>query len=178
MPFQIREAAEGDAGQIVATVREVYDEYGFTWEAEGYHRDLYAPTEHYRPPHSRLLVADSEGQILGCGGYHTFEQIAGEGAISLVADKERLAGTDCSLERLYVRPGARRMGIGRSLFEQIAVECAERGRMAMEIWSDKRFADAHRLYQRYGARQVAERVCSDPDQSPEWGLVLDLPLRL
>jgi hypothetical protein len=49
---------------------------------------------------------------------------------------------------------------------------ADRRRLA--IWSDKRFADAHRLYERFGARVVAERVGDDPDKSPEWGLVLGL----
>jgi hypothetical protein len=44
----------------------------------------------------------------------------------------------------------------------------------LKIWSDKRFADAHRLYERHGARVVGERVHDDPDQSHEWGLVLDL----
>lgn len=44
----------------------------------------------------------------------------------------------------------------------------------MEIWSDKRFVEAHRLYQRLGAFVVADRICSDPDNSPEWGLLLPL----
>jgi hypothetical protein len=43
----------------------------------------------------------------------------------------------------------------------------------MELWSDKRFEDAHRLYQKLGARVVGERICHDPDQSPEWGLAID-----
>jgi hypothetical protein len=42
----------------------------------------------------------------------------------------------------------------------------------MEMWSDKRFEDAHRLYQKLGAEVVGERICHDPDQSPEWGLLL------
>jgi hypothetical protein len=44
----------------------------------------------------------------------------------------------------------------------------------MEIWSDKKLLDGHRLYEKVGAVLVGERLCHDPDQSPEWGLVLDL----
>jgi len=44
----------------------------------------------------------------------------------------------------------------------------------VEIWSDKRFEQAHRLYQRFGARPVADRFIFDPDRCEEWGLVVDL----
>jgi hypothetical protein len=44
----------------------------------------------------------------------------------------------------------------------------------MEIWSDKRFAEAHALYRSLGAKLVGERICHDPEQSPEWGFLLDL----
>lgn len=53
-------------------------------------------------------------------------------------------------------------------------EARRRGHRQLEIWSDKRFEDAHRLYRRYGARVVGERVHDDPDSSEEWGLLIDL----
>jgi hypothetical protein len=44
----------------------------------------------------------------------------------------------------------------------------------MELWSDKRFGPAHRLYGQFGAEVVGDRICDDPDKSPEWGLRIDL----
>jgi uncharacterized protein (DUF885 family) len=53
-------------------------------------------------------------------------------------------------------------------------EARAHGRRKLAIWSDKRLEDAHRLYERLGACATAERVHDDPDQSHEWGLVLEL----
>ena len=89
-------------------------------------------------------------------------------------EKLRLAQADCSLERLYVRPEHRRSGIGRALFQTAIEEARSKSASLMEIWSDKRFQDAHRLYDRMGAVTVGERICDDPDHSPEWGLILEL----
>ena len=79
-----------------------------------------------------------------------------------------------SLERLYVLPTARGGGLGSALLTAVVDEARRRGHARLEIWSDKLLVDAHRLYERHGARIVAERVNDDPDASHEWGLVLDL----
>ena len=41
-------------------------------------------------------------------------------------------------------------------------------------WSDKRFEEAHGLYAKVGMGRVGERICDDPDKSPEWGFALAL----
>jgi GNAT superfamily N-acetyltransferase len=160
----------GDEAGVVATVREVYDEYGFTWEADGYHADLYDPGANY----DGFWVAETEGLIVGCAGIAFFGALPGAvGTVTLVDGVPRVAGADCELCRLYVRPSARGAGVGSALAAKVAEAAA--GRRAMEIWSDKRFKAAHRLYGRLGARVVGERVCpGDPDRSLEWGLVLPL----
>jgi hypothetical protein len=45
---------------------------------------------------------------------------------------------------------------------------------ALEIWSDKLFKEAHQLYEKLGAQCIGDRICPDPDQSPEWGYLLPL----
>jgi hypothetical protein len=47
-------------------------------------------------------------------------------------------------------------------------------RKNMQIRMDNRFTEAHLLYTKMGAEVVAERICDDPEQSPEWGLELKL----
>mgnify|MGYP002387794192 FL=1 len=78
------------------------------------------------------------------------------------------------MERLYVHPEARKAGIGQALMRTVTGEAKSAGKRTMEIWSDKRFEAAHRLYQRFGAEVIADRICDDPDESPEWGLLIRL----
>jgi putative acetyltransferase len=164
-----------DTPGVVDVIRAVYDEYGFTWDAEQYHADLYDLQGHYLARGHRFWIAEQEGRIVGTAALEFFDPVLGEpGKSTRLAETVRLCGCDCSLERLYVHPHARRQGVGGALLEQVLREGREQGRRLLEIWSDKRFGDAHRLYERLGAVTVAERICHDPDQSPEWGLILRL----
>jgi GNAT superfamily N-acetyltransferase len=175
MTPRIRPARAGDEPAIVDVVRSVYDEYGFTWDAGGYHRDLYDIRAHYLDAgHGFWVAEDASGRVIGTVALHRFERLPEGESLVLVGDQARVAAADCSLERLYVVPNARGCGVGSRLF-QLTIESARRdGCSRMEIWSDKRFEAAHRLYLRHGAEIVGERICHDPDQSPEWGLRLDL----
>jgi putative acetyltransferase len=159
---RVRRAESADAAAIAAVVRAVFDEHGFTWEAEGYHRDLLDAAAHY----DAFWVAEDGGAVVGTVGLDLSDTGVGG-----------LRGCDCSLERLYVLPQARGRGAGSALLLAVVAEARARGRRRLAIWSDKRFEDAHRLYERFGARVEAERVHDDPDESHEWGLVLDLDER-
>jgi GNAT superfamily N-acetyltransferase len=147
-PARVRRARTGDSGAAAAVVKAVYDEYGFTWDERGYHADL----QDVEAAYAAFFVAELDGGIVGTAG------LTEQG----------------SLERFYVLPEARGAGLGSALLQAVAGEARRRGHARLEIWSDKRFEDAHRLYQRCGARIVGERVHDDPDSSHEWGLVLDL----
>lgn len=145
---RIRPAVAADSAAAAAVVRAVYVEYGFTWDEAGYHADLLDLAASY----AAFFVAERDGEIVGTAGL-----------------TER-----GSLERLYVLASARGDGTGSALLTAVIDEARERGHRQLEIWSDKRFEDAHRLYRRHGARVVGERVHDDPDSSHEWGLLLDL----
>jgi len=187
MGFRIREATNSDVDGIVRVVKAVYDEYGFTWDAEEYHADLYDPDAYYGQRGDVFLVAESlgrgkskeeggrEGGILGVIGLCFHDRITGVAGVTVLVDgKIRAAGSDCSLERLYVHPEARRQGVGEALTREVVVRAKKARKSVMELWSDKRFGDAHRLYGRFGAMTIGDRICHDPDQSPEWGLVIVL----
>lgn len=168
----IREFQPGDEEGIVSTVREVFDAYGFTWDADGYCADLYDPQSNYVAVDGRFWVAEQDSTIVACVAYLPHRMTPGLlGETCLVDGTVRAAGTDCSLERLYVRSSARRQGLGTSLTQVVYEHARRMGRTGVELWSDKKLVEAHRLYRSLGALPIGERICHDPDQSPEWGFV-------
>ena len=175
MIYQVRPATAADIPGVVDTIRAVYDEYGFTWEEDGYHADLYNLGEYYLARGHRFAVAESNGRVVGTVALEIFPALAGPvGEPTEISGKVRIAGCDCALNRLYVHPDARRLGMGRALTSYAIDAAREEKRFAMEIWSDKRFEAAHQLYAAFGAQVVGDRVLDDPDISPEWGLWLTL----
>jgi putative acetyltransferase len=146
--MRIRRAVAEDSRAAAAIIRAVYEEFGFTWDEDGYHADLRDVEASY----AAFFVAERDGRIVGTAG------LTDQG----------------SLERLYVLAEVRGSGAGSALLAAVATEARRCGHRQLEIWSDKRFVDAHRLYERHGARVVGERVHDDPDESHEWGLALDL----
>jgi putative acetyltransferase len=179
-PFTIRVARPDDSPEVVRVIKAVYDEYGFTWDAEEYHADLYDLKGHYIDHGCPFFVAElAPGRLGGTAALEVFPALPGEtGTLVMFDDRVRIGGCDCSMERLYVDPETRRSGMGRALTQQLIAAAVERGLRHMEIWSDKRFDKAHALYKSFGARVVGDRICHDPDQSPEWGLILDLGCRI
>jgi putative acetyltransferase len=175
MSLSIRVATNRDVDDVVRVIRAVYDEYGFAWEEGGYHADLYDLEGAYDAVGDTFYVAEWEGTTLGTAALERFEPVPGEaGSILWRNGYRRIGGADCSIERLYVHPDGRRRGMGRALMQKVIDDARAEGRKAMEIWSDKKFVDAHRLYEQFGAKVVGERICDDPDESPEWGLLLEL----
>lgn len=179
MPMEVifRPAAVADTEGVCRVIKAVYDEYGFSWDPDDYHWDLYNLKEAYFDLGNEFYVAELGGEIVGTAALDLFAQIEGQAQqMTQFEGYVRIAGCDCSLERLYVHPNGRRLGVGRTLTEIIINRAKELNRSCMEIWSDKKFVDAHRLYAKLGAVVVGERICDDPEESPEWGLCL--PLRM
>lgn len=136
---------------IIAVVRAVYDEYGFTWEADGYHRDLYTIEDTYLNRGGMFWALLAGDRVMGCVG------------VSL------LDGVECELLRMYLVRAYRGRGLGRRLLEAAMAYGRTRGRRRMRAWSDVKLTDAHRLYLKCGFVQEGERICDDPDRSREYG---------
>lgn len=172
----VRPATDADSLGAAAVVERVFRDFGFQWDPDEYAADLYHLGDAYLDSGDLIWVGEGkDGQIVAVGGVAFHEPVPGEfGVAKEYGDHIRLLGSDCELVRVYVHPDVRRQGLGRRL-SLLAIQAAQaRGCQLMEIWSDKRFVEAHRLYQSLGATVVGERICKDPDQSPEWGLALRL----
>jgi putative acetyltransferase len=168
----IRPWSKHDGREPARIVRAVFDEYGFTWDEGEYCADLYDVQLHYIEQGHYFWIAELDEKPVGTVALERFPRIPE--VVVGIGDKRRIGGASCSLERLYLLQEARGKGIGALLFEATIKKAHALGCQRMEIWSDKKFAEAHRLYMKYGAEVIAERVCDDPDQSPEHGLRLEI----
>ena len=66
MPYAIRLARPSDTPEVVRVIKAVYDEYGFTWDAEEYHADLYDLQAHYLDQAWPFFVAEmDDGKLAG-----------------------------------------------------------------------------------------------------------------
>jgi GNAT superfamily N-acetyltransferase len=115
-------------------------------------RDILRPATRAREAGARFWVVDDErGRICACV------------SVDFPSD-----GT-AELHRLYVRPDMRRTGLGAGLVGIVEAEALRQGATRIVFWSDARFTNAHRLYERMGyARHPGERDIGDISQSREF----------
>jgi putative acetyltransferase len=91
----------------------------------------------YAPPAGRLLLATHGGELVGC--------------IALQAvDAGR-----CEMKRLYVRPAARALGVGRALVLRILDEARGIGYSQIVLDTLPTMTNAQRLYRQLGFQDVA-----------------------
>lgn len=142
--FKLRRARDSDGPELIELIERVWDEYpGCVMDVDGEVPELrriasahaewggdFRVAEHFRG-------AGRQGRIVGCVGWRPAEP-----------------GRGLELHKLYVAAGARRSGLGSTLCS--LVERAARGLDFVQLWSDTRFEDAHRLYERRGYRRGPE----------------------
>lgn len=97
----------------------------------------------YAPPEGRLLLAECDGTIEGC--------------ISL----RKVSDTLCEMKRLYVRPRARGLGLGRQLVEQLILEARDAGYEELRLDVLEEFHQARELYHQLGF-EPADPVSFNP----------------
>jgi len=89
-------------------------------------------------PGHELLVAEEDGEVKGS-------------VVLLVVPNLSHRATPWALvENLIVDPGNRQKGIGRMLLEHVVELAKRRGCHRVEVMSDRRRVEAHRLYQSVG----------------------------
>ena len=148
----IRPAASSDAPGVVDLIGRVYLEYGFVYVPEVEVPDLFRFDHHYAAPRGAFFVVREGGVVVGSVGV------------------ERLDDGSAELHRLYLDTRLRGRGTGRALVEAALDWCRAEKIGRMILWSDTRFDQAHRLYERLGFRLMGERVLPDDlNQTREYG---------
>ena len=114
--------------------------------------DIRQPATRAREAGARFwVVEDARGRVCACVG------------VDFPSD-----GT-AELHRLYVRPDMRRGGLGAGLVATVEAEARRKDARRIVFWSDTRFTDAHRLYERMGyARHPQTRELGDISNSREF----------
>jgi putative acetyltransferase len=139
----IREAEDADSAQVIALIGGVFAEYpGCVLELDEM-PELRAPASAFGARGGRFWVAEDEGRVVGCAGFKPGSGVRVRGSLEPGSSSVELC-------KLYVAAEARRRGLGSALCELVEAEGRGRGAAFVELWSDTRFADAHRLYEKRG----------------------------
>ena len=150
--LSVRAANSTDAPGVVELIGRVYREYDFVYVPEVEVPDLFRFEQHYAPPHGAFFVVRELDVVVGSAGV------------------ERLPDGSAELHRLYLDARLRGRGTGRALVEAVLDWCRTQHIERLILWSDTRFDQAHRLYERMGFQQAGERVLPDDlNQTREYG---------
>jgi len=149
----IRDARDDDAAGLIELIDATFAEYpGCVLDVDGEMPQLRAIASAFAEMNGRFWTAHRDGVLVGCGGLAPAHE-----------------GPGIELKHLYVAKSARRMGLGTAFVRLIEDEARRREARFIELWSDTRFLDAHRLYERLGyARLPDTRELRDLSNSVEF----------
>ncbi len=149
---RIRLGTDADGPRCADLIRDVFAEYPGCLFLPEEMPELAALASHFAARGGRLWVAEVGGDLVGCLGV------------------DRAPLTDgMELHKLYVARPARGHGLARRLCEQAEAFARERGAGFVELWTDTRFLEAHRFYERLGfTRLVGRRALDDASRSYEF----------
>jgi ribosomal protein S18 acetylase RimI-like enzyme len=125
----------------LTVVRDLFSEYaaslGVDLGFQDFGSELAGLPGAYIPPHGALLVAEVEGQIVGCIALRPFEPPAvGE------------------IKRLYVRPAGRGLGLGAALSKAILDAAKAAGYQQVRLDTMPFMKSAQALYRDLGFREI------------------------
>ena len=137
-PFAIRDASDTIE---IATARALFEEYAASLDVDlcfqNFAQELATLPGDYAPPRGCLLLAEREGRPIGCVALRPLGDASPAGPIGEV-------------KRLYVRPGARGMGLGRALGEAVIGRARAIGYREIRLDTLATMREARALYASLG----------------------------
>lgn len=132
--FTIRDWQPGDRAAAAQVIGDALQEFGLGWEPDGADADALEVDRHYGQ--GLFWVVERQGEIVATAAFHPIER--GRNAVEL--------------RKMYLKPSARRQGLGRYLMAQLEGEIAARG--FKQIWLETATAltGASEFYESLGYR--------------------------
>ena len=149
-------AGPEDMAEIRILFREYADFLDFDLCFQDFDRELAELPGAYAPPSGRLWLARVDGAIVGCVGLRPYPD------------------GKCEMKRLYLRPPARGLGLGRRLAELTVTAAEGIGYPVMRLDTVPKLETAIALYREMGFVEVPE---PQPDGAPDGLLVFEKTLR-
>lgn len=129
--YQIREASPVDSRTIIDIVKQVFDYYNLTFQADTEIPDIQDIDSYYTGNGKRLFVVSDSNYCLGCAGLS-------------------LTNAHAELKRVYIHPQYWNNGIGSDLVNHALNIAGSHKKNYVELWSDTRFERSHRFYENLG----------------------------
>lgn len=155
----VRHARDEDGPGLIRLIGDVFAEYpGCVLDVDGELPELRTIATTFTAMGGQFWVVELGTTIVGSVGWTP----AAERAV-------------IELRKLYVARACRRRGLGSALCEQVEEAAKASAARAVELWSDTRFVDAHRLYAKRGyVRGEATRDLHDKSHTTEFCFRLSL----
>jgi GNAT superfamily N-acetyltransferase len=132
-----RAAAESLIGEYLRWVAGVArDEYGLSFDIDSMIRSDLDDAAKFYPPNGRFYLVELDGAFVGVGCLKQLGPGVGE------------------VQRMYVRPGVRRVGAGRLLVERLIADARELGLHTLRLESLRALTAAHTLYRSVGFAEI------------------------
>ena len=139
--------------------RQLVEEYARSLEVDlsfqDFQEELRSLPQVYGPPEGAFLIAEEDGECLGCVALRRFTHEI------------------CEMKRLYVKPEQRGRGIGRILATAVINEAIQLGYKRMVLDTLATMYEAHGLYRSLGFQPTAPYRYNPVPGS----VFLELPLR-
>ena len=122
----------GDLAQVRGLFREYAAALGIDLSFQDFEAELSALPGKYAAPRGLLLLAWRDGRAVGCAAFREID------------------ATTCEMKRVYVRPEARGLNVGRQLVERLLHDAKAAGyaRMCLDVLPE--FVAARKLYASLG----------------------------
>lgn len=135
-PQVVHASFPADTDAVRAILREYAQSLGFELCFQGFEQELATLPGRYTPPTGRLLIIRGNPDLAG-----------------IIALRDLGSGS-CEMKRLYVRPAHRGRDLGRLLTESLISEARIAGYRSMKLDTVAQMADAQRLYESMGFRDI------------------------